>query len=58
MLKTMSTHGLMAKWYYLRKCAPSKRSAHSLARKIQKELITRGALIADDDETTLSDASG
>lgn len=57
MLKTMSTPGLMAKWYYLKRCAPTKNAAHALAQKIEKELIRRGALIADDDETTLSDAS-
>lgn len=56
MLRTMSTPGLLAKWHYLKTSAPSKNAAHALARKTEKELIKRGDLIADDEETTLSDA--
>ena len=57
MLKTMSTQGLLAKWGYLRRSAPGKNLARQLARKIEKELIRRGAMVEGDSETTLSEES-
>ena len=57
MLRTMSTPGLFAKWYYLKNCSPMKNKARALARKIKKELIRRGDLVEDedDDESTMTE---
>lgn len=58
MLRNMSTHGLVAKWGYLKKCSPMKNKARALARKIEKELIRRGALVeGDDSDSTLTEGS-
>lgn len=57
MLRTMSTHGLQAKWRYLKNCSPFKNQARTLARKIEKELIRRKVLVEDDDESTLTEGS-
>jgi predicted nuclease of restriction endonuclease-like (RecB) superfamily len=57
MLKNMSTKGLQAKWGYLNNCSPLKTQARTLARTIEKELIRRGVLVEDDDESTLTEGS-
>ena len=58
MLKNMSTQGLLAKWGYLKDCSPFKNKARALARKIEKKLIRRGALVeGDDSDSTLTEGS-
>ena len=57
LLRNTSTHGLVAKWGYLKKCSPMKNKARALARKIEKELIRRGELVEGDSDSTLTEGS-
>lgn len=57
MLKNMSTGLLQAKWCYLKNCYVQKNQARTLARSVEKELIRRGILVEDDDESTLTEGS-
>ena len=42
---------------YLKNCSPLKTKARVLARTIENELIRRGVLVEDDDESTLTEGS-